>query len=163
MPSDAMSTEYESALDHYTFVLRNFSSVMPMPTEEQALSVLLARDALREIPPETAPGATAYAARLIELDERLKQHGETIAAAANLDAWRSSVQPPAEFWWWHFEPAPTKHAWDRLDWIWNGLTAGALALAASFIVGIYQAFSVGGLSWGETFSTITQGAGLALI
>ncbi len=102
-------------------------------------------------------------AKLIELDQRLLQQAETIAEAAPLDAWRRSRQPLEDAWWWFFQPHPEPDAWNRFDWLWNGLTAGALALAASFMVGIYQALSVGGLSWGETFSTIAQGAGLALV
>jgi tetratricopeptide (TPR) repeat protein len=102
-------------------------------------------------------------AQLIELDRRLQQQAEAIAKAVPLEAWRDSRQPAEDAWWWFFQPHVVPDTWNRFNWVWNGLTAGALALAASFMMGIYQALSVGGLSWRETFSTIAQGAGLALV
>lgn len=60
-------------------------------------------------------------------------------------------------------PEVKKGFWDRFDWLWNSLMASALALAASFMIQIFHAFSVGGLSWGETFATIVQGAGIAVV
>ncbi len=101
--------------------------------------------------------------KLIELDQRLQQQAEAIAKAAPLDAWRKSRQPSEDAWWWYFQPGAEKEVWNRFDWLWNALTAVTLALTASLMVGIYQALSVGGLSWLETLSTIAQGAGLALV
>ena len=154
--------ELDAALEHYASALSAIESAADLAAE-QALEALLARDALRALAP-TASELTRHMATLFELDQRLQQQAGAIAQAAPLPTWRQSRQPSEDAWWWFLQPPSVNHGvWDRYDWVWNGLTAGALALAASFMMGIYQALSVGGLSWKETFSTIAQGAGLALI
>ena len=156
------NVEPDVALERYAAAVSAIEGAAGL-SAEQALEALLARDALRALSPET-PEPTRHMAALIELDQRLQRQAGAIAKAAPLETWRQSRQPDEDAWWWFFQPPEADHgAWDRFDWVWNGLTAGALALAASFMMGIYQALSVGGLSWKETFSTILQGAGLALI
>lgn len=52
---------------------------------------------------------------------------------------------------------------DRSDWLWNTLTALALALTASFLVNIYRAVSIGEITVAEIFVTLVQGVGVALL
>jgi tetratricopeptide (TPR) repeat protein len=162
MAVPTLAPESEVALERYDAALSAVEAAAPL-TAAQALDALLARDELRTALADTQSEPTHHMAKLIELDHRLQQQAEAIAKAAPLEAWRHSRQPAEDAWWWFFQPPVATERWNRFDWLWNGLTAGALALAASFMVGIYQALSVGGLSWRETFSTIAQGAGLALV
>ncbi len=163
MDTPTVAPVSDIALERYASALSAIEAATPDLTAAQALDALLARDALRITLTDTTLEPTSDMAKLIELDHRLQEQAWPIAAAAPLDEWRRSRQPSEDAWWWFFQPRDEPEIWNRFDWLWNGLTAGALALAASFMVGIYQALSVGGLSWGETFSTIAQGAGLALI
>jgi tetratricopeptide (TPR) repeat protein len=155
--------EPEVVLKRYDMALSAIEAATPDFTAAQVLETLLARDALRTALADTQLEPCRHMAQLIELDRRLQQQAEAIAKAMPLEAWCNSRQPAEDAWWWLFQPQLEPESWNRFDWLWNGLTAGALALAASFMVGIYQALSVGGLSWSETFSTIAQGAGLALV
>lgn len=163
MEVSTVSPKSEVALERYTSALSTIEAAAPNLTTDQALDALLARDALRTALADTQPEPTGHMATLIELDQRLRQQAEAIASAVPLDEWRNSRQPAEDAWWWYFQPHAAPEAWNRFDWLWNGLTAVALAMSASFMMGIYQSLAVGGLSWVETFSTIAQGAGLALI
>jgi hypothetical protein len=158
-----LALKTEDILEHYASNLSILEVAAPHPNAAQVLETLLARDDLRIALRDTHSENAGHMARLIELDRRLQQQAVAIANAVPLGEWRSSRQPPEDAWWWFFQPHPEPDIWNHFDWVWNGLTAGALALAASFMMGIYQALSVGGLSWRETFSTIAQGAGLALV
>ena len=163
METTAIIPELETALERYDSTLSAIEVADLHLSADQALDVLLARDDLRTIFAETRLESTPQMAKLIKLDNRLKQQASAISRVAPLDDWRNSRQPAEDAWWWFFQSDVEPNPWNRYDWLRNGLAAGALALAASFMVGIYQALSVGGLSWGETFSTIVQGAGLALV
>ncbi|ETW93336.1 MAG: hypothetical protein ETSY1_39675 [Candidatus Entotheonella factor] len=163
MDMPTVTSESESALERYASALNTLEAEAPHLTTAQALDALLARDALHAALMDTPWESTGHMTTLIELDHRLQQQATAIAKVAPMDEWRNSRQPQEDAWWWYFQPDVAVDAWNRLDWLWNCLTTAALALTASFMVGIYQALAVGGLSWLETFSTIAQGAGLALV
>ncbi|MEC4984578.1 MAG: tetratricopeptide repeat protein [Oscillatoria sp. PMC 1068.18] len=93
----------------------------------------------------------------------MREQAPNIAKIGKLETWRESLNPPESAWWWYFQPQKEIDPWDRLDWLWNSLAAACLGLTASFTVSILQAVSVNGVSWAETFATLSQGAGLALL
>ena len=140
-------------------------------TSKAALEVLLARDAVHETwaeietPAQDGVGELHDLGSLLEeLDEALLLKGGALADALDLELWRqrrASELLAETHWWWFLEPSPS--AWDRLDWLWSGLAAGALALVASYTVNIYRAIALGNVSIAETFSAIVQGAGLAVL
>jgi Tfp pilus assembly protein PilF len=163
MTASTLATELEVTLERYAASLSAIESAVSPLTTMQALDVLLMRDEVRIALATPSSEPTRHMAALIELDRRLQQQAAVIAKTVPLVAWRNSRQPAEDAWWWFFPPCDVTDTRHRFDWLWHGLTAGALVLAASFMMGIYQALSVGGLSWRETFSTIAQGAGLALV
>ncbi|WLE95735.1 MAG: tetratricopeptide repeat protein [Candidatus Electrothrix communis] len=153
---------------HYN-ILTRYSDVLekmgPDSTEQEILDALAVRDALQTTLADKE-GTKHFGTLLSEanaLDQRLRGLGDLIAAKLDLPSLRIGRRPDKEAWWWQFEPAKIVSRWDRFDWLWNSIMAGALALTASFMMQIFQALSVGGLSWGETFATIAQGGGLALV
>ncbi|MCT7952210.1 hypothetical protein NG798_20645 [Ancylothrix sp. C2] len=155
-----------STVDRYALVLEKIemlSASKTLPSPEQVLEVLIARDAVAEILSAGLSTNTQTLAFIIELDEHLKKHQVIIAKAGKLDEWRKSLHPPDTAWWWFFEDPKEIHPWDRWDWLWEALTAVALVLSGSYMLNTMQAFSVGGLGVAETFGTLTQAAGLALV
>ncbi len=153
-----------SALERYATALETFEAAEPQPSASQAVAVLVAHDALQAVlAEEGGEDATPHLVHLIDWDNTLKRYDERIATVVPLDAWRASLQPPPEAWWWYFEAPPQIDPWDRFDWIFQVLTLVALSLTAAFISGIYKAFTIGGLTIAQTFSTIAQGLGLVLI
>ncbi|WPD22071.1 MAG: hypothetical protein SD837_17930 [Candidatus Electrothrix scaldis] len=152
----------QTILFRYADHLKNINTAS---TEQEVLDILAARDAVQTLLAEQE-GSEHFGTLLTEinkLDQQLRTQGELVAAKVDLPAIRTGRCPDDTAWWWYFEPAQKKSAWDRLDWLWNSIMAGALALTVSFMMQIFQALSVGGLSWGETFATIAQGGGLALV
>jgi hypothetical protein len=81
---------------------------------------------------------------LAELDRRLQQQQARIVRVEDYLQWRNSFQPPDSSWWWHFEIS-TPHWWERLDWLWNGLTLVFLAISLSLIADAVPRFLSGGL------------------
>ncbi|MCP4694565.1 MAG: hypothetical protein GY859_41430 [Desulfobacterales bacterium] len=137
-------------------------------TRPLILELLIARDDIEQILREmndvdktTFEKLCKSDDKLIALDERLKKKGVMIADTVSLEKWRGRFSPPEYAWWWFF--SPSLPPWDRFDWVWNALTAGVLALTASYMYNIYSAIHVGNASITTTFSTIAQAAGLALI
>ena len=101
---------------------------------------------------------------MINQDGRLKALANPIAQTADLASWRGVLNPPASHWWWYVTPTVKVGAWDRLDWLWNGVTVFCLALSGSLMVSLFNGFSVGGgARWPGTFMTLIQGTGLALV
>ncbi|NJK28411.1 MAG: hypothetical protein HC925_08040 [Coleofasciculaceae cyanobacterium SM2_3_26] len=133
------------------------------PAASQILEVLIARDAVRAALNDEIRENASSIARLAELDEKLQAQAKAIGTCPKLKQWQESLTPPETDWWWYIEAPPVKSPWDRWDWMLDALTAGALLLTGSFMVSTLQAFSSSGLSWQETFGTIIQGAGLAVL
>lgn len=150
-------------LVRYAKALQKIEETELKSTSEQVLEVLLARDAIAAtLSSKTAADPEAIA-KLFDLDNRLQEQAPNIAKVGKLSNWRESLNPPESAWWWYFQPETEIDPWDRLDWLWNSLAAACLGLTASFTVSILQAISVNGISWTETFATLSQGAGIALL
>jgi tetratricopeptide (TPR) repeat protein len=137
----------------------------------EVLDLLLSRDKVAEElnskelanPKKISPRLFEIDAEVTELDEELKKLGVTIAIIGHLDKWRERFQCNENAWWWFFQEPEKIDPWDRLDWLWDALTLGLLALSASFMVSIFQAISVGDMTIIATFSTIAQLGGLAVV
>lgn len=101
--------------------------------------------------------------QLSQLDDRLKNHQQTIAEKLSLAHWRKRANVSDDAWWWYFTAPKRLPLWDRFDWLWDFATLGVLALSASYIFSIFKALSVGDFTIIETFSTIAQVGGLAVV
>ncbi len=158
------------ALEHYQAMLECVEKSRSNMVKEEVLALLLARDAVEaSINLNQNESSSELLClfdideRLSELDHRLKKIGEMVANAISLDKWRTRLQRNEMAWWWQFSPTRKVDAWDRVDWLWDALTLGTLALGASFMVSIISALSVGSLTVAATLSTIAQIGGLAIV
>lgn len=156
----------DSTVERYANALEKIEALTASkthPSSEQVLEVLVARDAVAKVLSAGASTDTQTLAMVLELDGRLKKQEVTIATVGQLAEWRKSLHPPESAWWWFFQAPKHIHRWDHWDWIWEALTATVLVLSGSYLFSSLQAFSVGGLGVAETFGTLTQAAGLALV
>jgi len=139
--------------------------------KRQILALLVARDELEKLfTLKNKPDERIFTKlfeidqHVVNLDYRLRRLGDVIVSTISLEKWRQRFElNDANRWWWQFEGQRKVSKWDRLDWMWDAMTLGALALAASFMVSIISALSVGGLTVASTLSTIAQVGGLALV
>ncbi len=154
---------FDQTLKQYKQALGKIEDKSAHLTSELIVDVLIARDAVQELIEGDAQTASKYIVQFEALDSRLRALGPIIAENANLDDLRVTLNRSADRWWWTFKPPVVESTWDRYDWVWNALTAGVLALAASFMVNIYSAFAAGNATVATAFSTITQAAGLAIV
>ncbi len=138
------------ALTRYQQTLTQLETAAPAPLPEKILQVLLARDDVQGALNETECPPTSLLLELAELDRRLQQQQASIVRAKDYLHWRNSFQPLNSAWWWYFS-TPTCHWWERLDWLWNGLTLVFLTISVSLIVDAVPRFLSGGL---DVFSAL---------
>lgn len=160
----------EETLEHYRLMLERVEKRRSHINKDEALELLLARDEVEAVFNVRRDSDSNDLLCLFDVDEqldaldyRLKKIGESLANSISLDKWRLRLQCDERAWWWQFEPTRKVDAWDRIDWLWDALTLGTLALGASFMVSIISALSVGSLTVASTLSTIAQIGGLAIV
>ena len=129
--------------------------------EEEALNVLLARDALQgvissEIPPK-------FVLAIAELDNILYNKRAMILYVLVLEQWREMIVPPESNWWWFLQPPEVHDAWDKLDWLWNILSLGFLAGFASLMSQIIPLIFADGVGIFESFGLVGPGALLTMV
>ena len=140
-------------------------------SKQQILRLLLVRDTveqnLQEIEIASSEERAIALTVLSDLDSHLKKHAQALVKDDLLADCRQSRRPPETDWWWWLEPYCSKssgHKLDRLDWLWNILSASCLVGSASFLTITAQAFSsVGGFDLLQSLSTISQATGLVLV
>ena len=86
----------ELALAQYTDALTNLKLAKSEPSEIEILHILVARDAIEEALSEKTQLSVESLAKLLELDNFLKQQAHAIARGAKLAQWRATFH--------HFTP-----------------------------------------------------------
>ena len=149
----------ELALVQYTDALTKLKLAKSEPSEIEILHILVARDAIEEALSEKTQLSVESLAKLLELDNFLKQQAHAIARGAKLAQWRATFHPSTEAWWWFLEPTSDEevsHS-NRLDPLFNGLTIAGLTAVAAYMTTFVQLFSTGGFGFLETLGLLGQG------
>lgn len=165
------AVDFPTSIERYAAALRMVEQYKQKSQQSQILELLLARDEVEQafrgkedVNRDEIAGLFELDQHVAILDRRLRKLEEVIARAISLDKWRKRLKrDEADYWWWQFKTPEKIDKWDRVDWLWDALTLGAIALAASFIVSIISALSVGNLTVATTLSTIAQVGGLAIV
>jgi tetratricopeptide (TPR) repeat protein len=149
----------EQALALYTDALTNLKLAKSEPSKIEILHILVARDAIKEALSEKTQLSVESLAKLLELDNFLKQQAHAIARGAKLAEWRSTFHPSPEAWWWFLEPTSDEEVSHShpLDWLFNGLTIAGLTAVGAYTATFVQLFSTGGISFTESFGLLGQG------
>lgn len=164
-------SEMVSAINGYETALNAVEKNKLSSDKSQILALLVSRDEVenlftlkKEPDGEKLNKLFEIDQQVNELDCRLRRLGKKISSAISLDKWKQRLDKNnTTQWWWQFEAPTPVDNWNRLDWLWDALTLGTLALAASFMVSIISALSVGSLTVASTLSTIAQVGGLAIV
>ena len=149
----------ELALAQYTDALTNLKLAKSEPSEIEILHILVTRDAIEEALSEKTQLSVESLAKLLELDNFLKQQADAIARGAKLAQWRATFHPSTEAWWWFLEPTSDEevsHS-NPLYPLFNGLTIAGLTAVAAYMTTFVQLFSTGGISFAESFGLLGQG------
>lgn len=161
--SDAATLE--DAIAKYAQSLSLLEDPNYKPSMAEVLAIMLARDEVQNLLGQSK-ASPENCAKLIALDSLLKSNKDRLNDDDKLSACRQSVQPPESAWWWYLA-APTppvqKDSRDRFDWAWNVLSGLCLVGATTFMVNTARAFSTEGFDLAQTFGTVAQGAGLAVV
>jgi hypothetical protein len=109
-------------------------------SEEQILNCLLTRDTISLKLKAGELDDVALIRQLFVADRVLRAMSPRMADFTAIPRWRESTRPPADAWWWFPAAVPSTGWWDRLDWLFNGLTLVLLAITLSFVVDIATRF-----------------------
>lgn len=91
----------DDAIAAYEKALVALESASPDPSFEQIVAALIARDGVeKKRQMDQAPAGETYA-KLIRLDDRLKEQRENILRDGNLEEWKTSVNALPAQWWWN--------------------------------------------------------------
>ncbi|NER78555.1 MAG: hypothetical protein F6K42_03060, partial [Leptolyngbya sp. SIO1D8] len=161
----------QRVLHAYAQAIEQLEKASTPLSKQQIFQLLLVRDAvessLQDLDTTSIEQRSRILAILSDLDCRLQTQVNALVTDNQLAACRQSRRPPESAWWWWLEPEEPQtsiHRLDRLDWLWNFLSAGCLVFSASFLTITAQAFSaVGGFDLLQTLSTISQATGLILV
>ncbi|MEG4066585.1 tetratricopeptide repeat protein [Microcoleus sp. Pol11C2] len=149
----------EQALAQYTDALTNLKLAKSEPSEIKIIQILVARDAIKEALSDKTQISLESLAKLLELDNFLKQQADAIARGANLAEWRSTFHPSTEAWWWFLAPTSEEEVSHShpLEPLFNGLTIAGLTVVAAYMTNFVQLFSTGGFGFLETLGLLGQG------
>ncbi|MBD1865995.1 tetratricopeptide repeat protein [Oculatella sp. FACHB-28] len=111
----------EHSLENYEDRLFELETADPLPSVEQVLDVLTARDVVHALLCDRTRDVIRRPAVLTYLDRRLRKQSDRITRVADLEDLRTSFHPKAEAWWWFFEAPVPVYWWDRFDRLWNAL------------------------------------------
>ena len=141
-------SKYSPVINDYQVAIKNLEKADCDSTRSHILAVLNARDAVQVALKEEKSIPNNWLEKVIELDATLQKNAELITkiiGTQELANWRSSINPPAEAWWWSLEKIAPPHKWDRLDWLWKGLTVFGWTANLSLLVNIASRFLGGGV------------------
>ncbi|VAW85200.1 hypothetical protein MNBD_GAMMA16-1534 [hydrothermal vent metagenome] len=172
------SNDVKNGVTDIAVVIQNYEAALNLVEKHKKhrdkksiLALLIARDDIENLfSVKATPTKEAFATlldidqQIMRFDSRLRRLDDIIASTINLDKWKQRFDcNDTQRWWWQFETPRQVNNWDRVDWLWDALTLAMLAIAASFIVSIISAISVGSLTVASTLSTIAQISGLAIV
>lgn len=152
----------QQLLEQYEEAILALEAQLPQPEATTILEVLTCRDRLAQWWSKVDDPPREMLNRLIDLDRQIKDYRETIAAAPDLSAWRTILDPDPKAWWWQFQPTPKIDPWERFNWLWSLLTVPVLAANFSLVTKISSQFLAMGLDGLGAFAVVGQSS-LALI
>lgn len=146
------TNELKDALQTYEEALQKLGNGSPDPNEAaaQVLAVLNARDKISRLLEEGHFAEADWQVELVNLDQELKQKAVSVAKVFNWEFYRSSLKKKElKSWWWYLEEEVPIHVWDRLDWLWRGLTVSFWTVNLGLLLDIVPRFLMAGTGfWG---------------
>ncbi|NEO78313.1 tetratricopeptide repeat protein [Moorena sp. SIO4G3] len=123
-------------------------------TDQQALEILCARDALNNALTQEPFIPAELLECIHELDAQLQQHKQRIYQALELSSYRNSLPAKPKGWWWYLDQQRPPHPLDRCDWVFNGVTFAGWSVSLALLVNIASRFLSGGPDVVGTFAII---------
>ena len=125
------------------------------PTSDPVFALLRSRDAVQSALDDLKKEGQLSAVssdtinELIELDRDLQALEGHLGKLKALKAWRKTLEPSAEAWWWW-----PLHPSDRWDWLWSAATLVALTGNLALVTDLAPRFLAGGTSFGGALGAI---------
>lgn len=126
------------ALVSYRMALEYLDHSQTSLSTEQALEILSARDALKNVLTTQEQVSVNILSQVMQLDLRLKQKAGKILKVLNLPECRESLSAPPQDWWWHLDRK-------QVNWVIKGLTVVAWTGSLGLLANIASRFLSGGV------------------
>ncbi|MBD2001429.1 tetratricopeptide repeat protein [Leptolyngbya sp. FACHB-541] len=153
-----MSSPHQDVLSRYGSAVNALLKDNSSLSEAQLLKILKARDELYALlllaaeKPEQIKLEEDFWLKLVQFDEQLNQHKDTIAQHEKYQQWRESFNPPEQAWWWYFkQPVDSR---DQLDWLWSLLTIACITISFALVKDIADRFLSGSTGVWSSFAAI---------
>lgn len=146
-------TDYEEALQRLTAEAGDEGIAA-----EAVMACLISRDAVQKAVSGDGQPTPATLVQLAALDADLRAQAGHIAKAVDLSAWRKTVQPKPEQWWWRLDETQAKAEEER-DLPWVLLAATLMTVTLGLAVEIIRRMWSGGP---DPFSVVSALLTLAL-
>lgn len=122
---------------------------------ETVMTCLLNRDAVQKAVSGDSQPAPAALVQLAALDADLSAQAGHIVKAVDLSAWRKTVQPKPEQWWWYLDQEVAERE-KKADFIWLIIAGVCWTVAASLALDIVRRFLSAGPDFAGFLATIVQ-------
>jgi len=134
----------KAAADKYQTALE---SLTENPTETKLQQVLDARkeaEVLLREEEEVSAGMVEYLTALDLAFEEQRRHILPAENLEDLESWDRIIQPTLIETWWQGKQPSQKSWWEKLDWLWSGLTLVLLTISVSLAADAASRFLRGG-------------------
>lgn len=134
----------KAALDEYQTALESLKS---NPTETKLQQVMTARKEVQGILRQEETVAAGLLEYLTALDLDLAEQRTRLLPEENLDeleSWDNIIESTLSECWWQGKQATHKSWWEKLDWLWSGLTLVLLTISVSLTADAATRFLSGG-------------------
>jgi tetratricopeptide (TPR) repeat protein len=109
-------------LDNFIDLVDKYDKTLSHYSRNELVKLLIIRSQIQERIKENPE----IGERVLELDKKLKQLNLEIP-----EDYRQLFNPDESHWWWFCK---TEHKLDKLDWLWNDISLGVFAAAASVLI-----------------------------
>lgn len=148
--------EFTHLVEQYQQQVQSLTAQSPRLVADDVLRCLLLRDRLAAFLAGQLPSSSAAVTSLTEADKQIIALTRPISRLSQLTAWRNSLKPPADAWWWYLSLPEQENFFSRYDWLWSALTVALLTVALGLLVDISGRFLSGGADTRGAFAIIIQ-------
>jgi tetratricopeptide (TPR) repeat protein len=150
-----MASRLEKALSAYRTALNHLEGGSPNGDEAVVLECLLARDAVARALSDRVSDPPSYLLELVSYDRRLRDQAQQITELTDLDAWRKSLSPGAEDWWWFLDREQEARE-SKADVLWTLVAVVFFTLSLSLVLDVSRRFLTPGPDFWGLLATVSQ-------
>ena len=138
----------DAVLEAYAQTMSPLEISPSLLSDQEVLGILKARDAIAETSTVLTKLTFEQQKKLVALDKVLKQKAWQLSKALDFASWRTSLEPPKSAWWWYLDTEAKHPRWQKLDWLWRGLSVAGWTVNLGLLIDLVPRFLMTGTGFG---------------